>query len=103
MDGRDMAAYEDAGEGGAKVAALYVVFGKGRFWMSSCDGEGACDMRKPICTVAEEAIEDSLRWRGWTPIPPNWIRGGGVNSLMSYIESFCPALIGSLPSGGKME
>ena len=70
----------DEGAGGLSVIALYVVEGRGRFSMSSCEGEGACDIRRPICTVADEAMEESLRCLG---APPSRIAGGGVNSLMS--------------------
>ena len=61
--------------------ALYVVDGRGRVGISSCDGSGACDNRRPICTVAEDAIDESLRWFVRDPGPK--IGGGGVRSLMS--------------------
>lgn len=83
MDGSGEALYVDDGDcgaGGFSVFALYVVDGKGRESRSSCEGVGACDIRRPICTVADEAIEESLRCRG----PPAYrIAGGGVRSLMS--------------------
>jgi hypothetical protein len=41
-----------------------VVDGEGMAFISSRDGEGACDIRRPICTVADDAIEESRRWRG---------------------------------------
>lgn len=35
--------------------------GRGIVLMSSRDGDGACDIRRPICTVADDAIEESRR------------------------------------------
>ncbi len=89
MDGSGEALYVDSigwGAGAFSAFALYVVDGKGRESMSSCEGVGACDIRRPICTVADEAMDESLRCLG---PPGNRMAGGGVNSLMSYIESFC--------------
>lgn len=60
--------------------ALYVVEGRGRLSMSSWEGVGACDNRRPICTVAEDATEESRLCR--TP-PGKWIDGGGARSLIS--------------------
>lgn len=46
-------------------------------------------------------MEESLRCLA---PPANRIAGGGVKSLISYIESFCcPAFVGLLPSAGKRE
>jgi hypothetical protein len=43
--------------------ALYVVAGRGRLFISSCEGIGACDNRRPIWTVAEDATDESRLWR----------------------------------------
>ena len=40
---------------------------------------GACERRKPICTVAVETIEERLFPK------PNWIFGGGARLVMSYM------------------
>lgn len=74
-----------SGDGGCglEAFALYVVDGRGNVERSPCDGDGACDNRRPICTVAEDAIDESLLWP--RDPGPN-IAGGGVKSLMSYIE-----------------
>ena len=48
------------GWGFEAASALYVVDGRGRVERSSCDVVGACDSRRPICTVAEDAIDESL-------------------------------------------
>lgn len=71
---------DEGGGGRGALFALYVVAGRG-YVEESCDELGACDIRNPICTVAEEAIDESLLW----PPRPN-TAGGGVNSLMSYME-----------------
>lgn len=69
----------DKGDDGAVGApALYVIDGRGIEFMSSCDCVGACDIRKPICTVADEAIEESLRC---LPLPNTG--GGGGKPLIS--------------------
>jgi hypothetical protein len=60
--------------------ALYVVDGRGRLLMSSCEGIGACDNRRPICTVAEDATEESRLCR---EPAGKWMVGGGARSLMS--------------------
>lgn len=72
-----------SGDGGCSfwVFALYVVGGRGKVERSSSDGDGACDIRKPICTVAEDAIEESLLCPDRDPGPN--IGGGGVKPLMS--------------------
>lgn len=71
-------------DGSARVLefdlALYVVEGRGRLFMSSWEGVGACDNRRPICTVADDATEESRLCR--TP-PGKWMDGGGARSLMS--------------------
>jgi hypothetical protein len=59
------------------------VEGRGIAFMSSLHVEGACDIRSPICTVAEDAIEESRRWRG-PSMKCN--AGGGAKWLMSYTE-----------------
>lgn len=46
--------------GRVAALALYVVEGSGSACISSSDGSGACDNRRPICTVAEDAIDESL-------------------------------------------
>lgn len=69
VDGNDEALYLDfnasLGDEGDTGPGEYFVDGRGMQGMSSFDGEdaqgGACDIRNPICTVAEEAIEESLR------------------------------------------
>lgn len=63
------------------MLALYVVEGRDRIDASSCGVGGACDIRRPICTVAEDAIDESLLWPGRDPGPK--IAGGGDRSLMS--------------------
>jgi len=50
----------DSGVCGRVAFALYVVEGRGRVGRSSSDSSGACDNRSPICTVAEDAIDESL-------------------------------------------
>ena len=60
--------------------APYVVWGSGIREASSIDGVGACDNRSPIWTVADDAIDESLRCRD-EPGPK--IAGGGARSLMS--------------------
>jgi len=72
---------------------LYAVDGSGRAKMSSSDGDGACDILSPICTVAEEATDESLRCPS-TRGPPPKIEGGGCSSLISYME------LGSFLDGG---
>jgi hypothetical protein len=73
VEGKGAAAYDVDGSvevvafAGDEVAAardLYVVEGNGMASMFSRDGDGACDIRRPICTVADDAIEESRRWRG---------------------------------------
>jgi hypothetical protein len=71
VDGRGGAVYAVEGNvvvgnivGCASGLDLYDVDGKGNALMSSWDGERACDIRRPICTVADDAIEESRRCRG---------------------------------------
>lgn len=63
-----------------RMVAPYVVGGSGIVEASSMDGVGACDKRSPICTVADDAIDESLRCRD---APGPNIAGGGARSLMS--------------------
>lgn len=60
-----------------KFLGLYVVDGSGNGDISP--PLGACDKRKPICTVAVVLKDDSLLLL----LLPNWILGGASSSLIS--------------------
>lgn len=72
-----------AAAGGARLA-VYVVDGRGRGRFGDpIDSDGAWDIRRPICTVAEDAIDES-RLCPRKDAPKT--EGGGARPVISYIE-----------------